>query len=197
MLNQQSDSKLWQSFQSGDRSAFEQILEQHYHAMLNYGYRLVQNKDLAYDCIQDFFVELWNRRQFLDTPQSIKAYLLASYKRRLLKEKGKNFWNKNTTQLNDEIDIEVQFNIESYLINNEIEHETLIRLEKELASLSKRQREALYLRFYQELEYDEISKIMDINHHSSINLVYEALKSMRKNWVMSVLVPACIAFHNL
>ncbi len=193
MIEPIDDTHLWHSFQKGERKAFEIILEQYYQTLFNYGKRLVQSKDLAYDCLQDLFVELWNRRGFLETPRSIKSYLLASYKRRLIKELA--FFKKNSNELNEDIEIDVQFNIETYLINNEIEHETLIRLKRELGSLSKRQREALYLRFYEELEYEEISKIMEISHHSTVNLVYEALKMMRRNWVMSLFFPVLICLY--
>lgn len=184
-----TETKTWQAFQSGDRKAFEKLLTQFYPALLNYGQRLVRDNDFAQDCLQDFFIDLWNRRENLDAPQSIKAYLISSYRRILFKEKSRNFWHRNVTDLDEEHDIEVQFNIETYLINNEIEHETLVKLKHYLSTLSKRQREAVYLRFNQELEYEEISQIMDINHHSAINLVYEALKLLRKNWVMTVIIP--------
>ncbi|MEI7583566.1 sigma-70 family RNA polymerase sigma factor [Runella sp.] len=177
----------WQSFQKGDRKAFEKILNLYYPTLLNYGQRLVRDNDFAQDCLQDFFIELWNCRDKLDIPQSIKAYLISSYRRALLKEKTRNFWHQRVTDLDDHYEVEVQFNIETYLIKNEIEHETLVKLKYHLSTLSKRQREALYLRFNQELEYEEISQIMAINHHSAINLVYEALKLLRKNWVMSLL----------
>jgi len=182
-----TETKTWRAFKSGDRKAFEILLNQFYPSLYNYGQRLVKNSDFAQDCLQDFFIDLWNRRENLEEPQSIKAYLVASYRRRLFKEKERSFWHKRVTDLEDGYDVEVQFNIESYLINNETEHETLLKLKHHLESLSKRQREALYLRFYQELEYDEISQIMAINHHSAINLVYESLKLLRKNWVVSLL----------
>lgn len=180
-----TETKNWQAFQSGDRKAFEKLLNQFYPTLLNYGQRLVRNGDFAQDCLQDFFIDLWSRRENIDTPKSVKAYLISSYRRALFKEKTRNFWHRNVADLNDEHDIEVQFNIETYLINNEIEHEMLVKLKHYLSTLTKRQREALYLRFNQELEYEEISHIMSINHHSAINLVYESLKILRKNWVMT------------
>lgn len=188
------DIKIWKAFQSGDRKAFEKMLNQYYPSLLNYGQRLIRNNDFAQDCLQDFFIDLWNRRENLDIPQSIKAYLIASYRRYLLKEKSRNFWHHSITDLAHEYDFEVQFNIETYLINNEIEHETLVKLKHHLSTLSKRQREAIYLRFNQELEYDEISQIMSINQHSAINLVYEALKLLRKNWVMNILTSLIILY---
>lgn len=186
-----SESKIWVAFQNGDSQAFEELLKLFYPALLNYGLRLAKDSDFVKDCLQDFFIDIWNRKENLDIPQFVKAYLMSSFRRHLLREKSRNFWNKNVTDLDQEYDIEVQFNIESYLINNEIEHETLLKLKHYLGTLSKRQREVLYLRFYQELEYDEISQIMSINHHSVINLVYEALKMLRKNWVLSLLL--CLA----
>ncbi len=189
-----TETKTWQAFQSGDRKAFEKLLNQYYPSLLNYGQRLVRDNDFAQDCLQDFFIDLWNRRENLDNPLSIKAYLISSYRRALFKEKTRNFWHRNVTNLNEEHDIDVQFNIETYLINNEIEHETLVKLKHHLSTLSKRQREVLYLRFNQELEYEEISQIMAINHHSAINLVYEALKLLRKNWVMTLLISLIIIY---
>ena len=181
---------IWDAFKSGDRLAFEQLLNNYYPKLLNYGARLVSNRDFAQDCLQDLFIDLWNRRENLNLPQSIHAYLATSYRRRLFQEKERSFWNKKVSDLEDDYEIEVQFNIESYLIHNEIEHETLLKLKHHLSTLTKRQREVLYLRFFQELEYDQISEIMSINQHSAINLVYEALKFLRKNWVMII----CLSF---
>jgi DNA-directed RNA polymerase specialized sigma24 family protein len=70
------------------------------------------------------------------------------------------------------------------MISNEVKHEDLMKLRANLEKLSKRQREAIYLRFHQEMEYEDIAGIMAINYHSAVNLVYEALKFLRKNWFL-------------
>lgn len=186
--NTNTDTKYWKAFQAGDRSAFAFLLDQYYQDLLKYGRRLVQNEDLAKDCLHDLFVNLWSHRKQLDLPISIKAYLLSSYRRELLKTKRRNFWSISKADINEYSELDVQFNIESYLIENEIENETLLKLKQNLSNLSKRQREVLFLRFNEELEYESISKIMNINQHSAINLVYEALKILRKNWVLVTLI---------
>jgi RNA polymerase sigma factor (sigma-70 family) len=179
-----SETSLWHAFVEGDRLAFEQVLNEYYPMLLRYGKRLAPHSDLAQDCLQDFFVDLWQRRQQLGLPENLKAYLLASYRRYLLRNGKRSFWQRQVVDINDTHDIDVQFSIETYLINNEVEHETLLKLRQQLATLSKRQREAMYLRFTQELEYTEIAKIMNIAQHSVVNLVYEAIKMLRKNWVL-------------
>ena len=179
---------LWRAFKQGNSEAFETLVNQFYPVLLNYGQRLVRDKDFAQDCLQDFFIDLWNRRERLDDVQSVQAYLFLAYRRRLFREKERSTWYKFATELNDDFDFEGQFNIETYLIDNEVEHENLKKLQHHLNSLSKRQREAIYLRFNQALAYEEIAKIMAINHQSAINLVYEALRLLRKNWFLALLL---------
>jgi RNA polymerase sigma factor (sigma-70 family) len=191
--SKEQDIALWKHFKQGDDEAFEALVKAYYPVLLQYGQRLVRDKDFAQDCLQDFFIDLWHRKQRLDDVQSVQAYLMLAYRRRLFREKERSPWFKFATDIQDEIGFEGQFNIETYMIENEIAHENLKKLQQHLSSLSKRQREAIYLRFNQALEYDEIARIMGINHQSAINLVYESLKLLRKNWFL-VLLLAFFAF---
>ena len=178
---------LWSRFKEGDRQAFDALLKQHYPLLLNYGIRLVSEAGLIQDCLQDFFIDLWNKRADLADVKSIKAYLLVSFRRRLFREKGKNNRLGFVTEISDDYDFDVQFDIETELMAKEIEHENVEKLKFHLDNLSKRQREAIYLRFYQGLEYADIAQMMAINPHSAVNLVYDALKLLRKYWVLPFL----------
>ncbi|MEO6685147.1 MAG: sigma-70 family RNA polymerase sigma factor [Dyadobacter sp.] len=180
------DFVLWQDFKQGNGIAFEQIVDRFYPELLNYGVRLIRDKDFAQDCLQDFFVDLWARKERLDNVESVKAYLFLSYRRRLFREKERSVWYKFAVQLDDQLDFEGQFNIETYLIEHESRNENLLKLQKSLSKLSKRQREAIYLRFNQALDYEQIAKIMEINHQSAVNLVYEAIRLLRKNWLLGL-----------
>ena len=120
--------------------------------------------------------------------QSLKAYLLISFRRRLFRDKEKNNRLGFVADLSDDYYFEVQFDIETDLIIKEITQENTEKLKHHLENLSKRQREAIYLRFYQGLDYADIAQMMTINPHSAVNLVYDALKSLRKYWVLSFLL---------
>lgn len=87
----------------------------------------------------------------------------------------------------------MQFTIETYLISKEVQHESLKKLKVNIEKLTKRQREVIYLRFYQELDYDAIAEIMEINYHSVVNLIYESLRMLRKNWFL-ILIGATLSF---
>ncbi|MPR36753.1 RNA polymerase sigma factor [Salmonirosea aquatica] len=181
------DTTLWQSFRKGDRTAFEHILESHYTLLLKYGIRICNDKEFVKDCLHDLFVDLWNRREQLEEIRNLKSYLLVSFRRKVLKESHKLRWFREAGEVTEDYTFEVQFTIEAYLINNEVQHESLLRLKNSLEKLTKRQREVIYLRFYQEMDYDEIADSLGINYHSVVNLMYEGMKLLRKNWFLALL----------
>lgn len=175
--------QIWLSFKQGNEDAFNELIELYYPAMLNYGLRFRKDRELVKDCIQDLFLELWKNRNSVGDVRMPKSYLLISLRRKLLREVGRIRWLKEAPEISDDYDFEVQFAIETYLINTEIQHEDLKKLKKSLAQLTKRQREAVYLRFYQELSYEDIADTMGINRHSAVNLVYEAIRFIKNNWI--------------
>lgn len=180
---------LWSNVRRGDRQAFADLMNQYYPLLLNYGVRLQSDREFVKDCLQDLFIELWSKRKQLDNVQKLKPYLLTILRRRLFRETKRLRWFREAEEVSEDYAFEVQFAIESYLVNNEVQHEDLKRLGLNLQKLSKRQREAIYLRFYQEMEYDDIARVMSINYHSVVNLIYEALRMLRSNWFLS-LIPA-------
>lgn len=175
--------QIWLSFKQGNEDAFTDLMELYYPSMLNYGLRFRKDRELVKDCIQDLFLDLWKNRKTLGDVLSPKSYLLISLRRKLLKEADKLRWFREAPEISEDYDFEVQFAIETYLINTEIQHEDLKKLKRSLSQLTKRQREAIYLRFYQELSYEDIAGTMGINQHSAVNLVYEAIRFIKHNWI--------------
>ncbi len=182
-LLEENAPQIWLSFKQGNEDAFNELIELYYPAMVNYGLRFQKDRELVKDCIQDLFLDLWKNRNSVGDVRTPKSYLLISLRRKLLRESGRIRWFKEAPEVSNEYDFEVQFAIETYLINTEIQHEDLKKLKKSLAQLTKRQREAVYLRFYQELSYEDIADTMGINRHSAVNLVYEAIRFIKNNWI--------------
>lgn len=182
-LLEENAPQIWQSFKQGNEDAFNELIELYYPSLLNYGLRFQKDRELVKDGIQDLFLELWKNRNSIGDVRVPKSYLLVSLRRKLLRESGRIRWMKEAPEISDDYDFEVQFAIETYLINTEIQHEDLKKLKKSLAQLTRRQREAVYLRFYQELSYEDIADAMRINRHSAVNLVYEAIRFIKNNWI--------------
>ena len=176
------DSLLWQALKRSEKAAYEILLKKYYPIVLNYGARFYKDKEFVKDCVQDLFIEIWNRREYLADVVSVKSYLLQSIRKNIIRESSRLKWFREADKISDDHDFDVEFDIETYLISREVENELLQKLRFELDKLTKRQREAIFLRFNQDLSYEEIAIIMDINYRSVVNLIHEAIKAIRKNW---------------
>ena len=176
------DSLLWQALKRSEKAAFEILLKKYYPIVLNYGVRFYKDKEFVKDCVQDLFIEIWNRREYLADVVSVKSYLLHSIRKNIIRESSRLKWFREADKISDDHDFDVEFDIETYIISREVENELLQKLRFELDKLTKRQREAIFLRFNQDLSYEEIAIIMDINYRSVVNLIHEAIKAIRKNW---------------
>jgi RNA polymerase sigma factor (sigma-70 family) len=188
------DSLLWQALKRSEKAAYEILLKKYYPIVLNYGVRFYKDKEFVKDCVQDLFIEIWNRREYLADVVSVKSYLLQSIRKNIIRERSRLKWFREADKISDDHDFDVEFDIETYLISREVENELLQKLRFELDKLTKRQREAIFLRFNQDLSYEEIAIIMDINYRSVVNLIHEAIKAIRKNW-FSVLLSSFLFIY--
>ncbi len=178
-INMYSEKELWEQFLKGDETAFNRILTQYSEKMFNYGYRLCLNEELVKDCIQDIFLRLWNDRSSISPTDSITWYLLKCTKNSVLREMKKWY---NNEELENDYFFNVEFDIETKLITD-LENQNLGNKIKSLINqLPNRQKEILYLRFYDNLTLPEISELLDINQQSVYNLLQKAYKSFRSEW---------------
>lgn len=176
------DSILWRALKRSDKAAYEILLKKYYALVLNYGVRFYRDKEFVKDAVQDLFSEIWNRREYLGDVVSVKSYLLQSLRKNIIRESSRLKWFREADKISEDHDFNVEFDIETYLISRDVETEMLKKLQLELDKLTKRQREAIFLRFNQDLSYEEIAFIMGINYRSVVNLIHEAIKAIRKNW---------------
>ena len=141
------------------------------------------NDALVEDCIQDLFLEIWKNRKNLGKTDSIKLYLLSSLRRKIIRKSTSESKKIDKNASVENYNFEVEFTPEDLIISDETTQLNNKKLQGHLQKLSKRQKEAIYLKYYQGLEYDEISRIMDINYQSARNLVYSALKALKQNFL--------------
>lgn len=174
-----NDQQLWQKLKDGEESALERIYRDHVDALLRYGGQFSTDASLIEDCIHDLFVELWRNRNGLGDNDNIRPYLLVSLRRKLIRQ------IKRAQKTQSEEDIrEIEFlaepSIDVAIIGREISEENAAALQKAMAQLSKRQREVLYLKYFEDMNYDAICEALGINYQSVRNLVSSGIKALRK-----------------
>lgn len=157
--------------------------------MYRYGMSLVPASEaFVLDCVHDVFTELWVKRTRLTTPDNVRFYLLKALKIRIIsllerKEKPsralsdqdfENLWAEpNELELLEELEA----------ASNRQE-----RLRLLIAQLPPRQQEALKLRFVENMDYNQIGEVLDINQQSAKNLVFRAVEKLRGWVVLSIML---------
>lgn len=172
----EKDAKLWNQFKLGEEAAFTEIFRKYYPALFNYGCRITVNTNLVEDSIQELFLEIWNTQGKADII-FLKAYIFKAFKFKLIKLLAKNL---KTTSLPDSL-MEHGFELskDMLIINKEIEVGKSKKLTDAINQLSPRQKEIIYLKFYLNLGYEEVSEMMGINYQASRNLIYKSIKELK------------------
>jgi len=169
---------IWRAFQSGSSDAFAKIYSNHYEALLNYGLRFCKDENVVEDNIQDLFIELWQSRKDRDHIQSVRFYLLKSLRYKL----GQHYQRQKIFVFPGEeiIVFEGEFSFEASLIARQTEEESYRLLLRTLNNLTPRQKEILYLRFFNNLDYDQVAQVTGLSYQSARNQLSLALKAMKK-----------------
>ena len=171
---------IWDKFRAGDQRAFTELYQHFVQPLYSYSMGVTSDKELIKDCLHDLFVELWRNHATIGPTTSVKYYLMASIKRKLIRHMETQMKN-HVHHSNYMMDyMEADHSQESILIKYEEEIRTNKQLALCLNMLSKRQREAISLRFFQNMDTDQISDSMKINPQSVYNLIFGALRVMKE-----------------
>jgi len=180
-MYKEDDNTLWTSFIEGDDASLNSLYNKFVNVLYAFGLRFSEDTDLVKDSIHDLFVDLYKYRKTLTIGVNVKSYLFTSLKRKIclvLKKKA-----ARERQI-FEMPFLLSSNTEDEIISREEQSELLRKLNKQLELLPRRQKEALYLRFNSELEYEEIATIMNISLETCRTLVYRGVKQLREKMVV-------------
>ena len=164
-----SDDKLIEQIKAGDEQAAEELITRYYASILRYCRWHCSSVEKAEDLTQETFYKLFKNISGYKGKRKFKAYLYTIANRLCIDESRK----KPLYSIEDE----------EIIID---ECDEIIRMEDKaevnylLSTLSPEQREAIILRFGEQLEFHEIAKVMGCNMRTAQSRVRNGLKIMRK-----------------
>jgi RNA polymerase sigma factor (sigma-70 family) len=173
------DKYLWQSIMEDNELSFSILYKKYTKLLYNYGMHSCHDHDLVMDCLQELFASLWDNRKTSTNVYAVNAYLFKSFRRLLVK---KLVWRKRfSLSLENREDrfFEIVLPLEQVMEQDEFEEDRISRLKLCIGTLTKRQREALFLKFYNNLNYNDIAVIMELQVDSVYNIISKALDCLR------------------
>ncbi|WP_321288255.1 sigma-70 family RNA polymerase sigma factor [uncultured Sunxiuqinia sp.] len=173
-----SEDDLIRRILKGDNEVFSLIYDRYANELLAYGIGLGFDHETLKDTIHDIFTKIYDEKSYLENIRNLKSYLFRSLKNRLIN------LQKAKTESIDISKNELEFSVSVTILDELIEDEDRLfvksEVEKYLNCLTSRQREAIYLRFIQELSYDEIAVLLDMTPHAVRKLTSRAILRIRK-----------------
>ena len=177
----QPELSLIKGLQQGDESALASLMRMYFDDLFHYASRFTADRSLIKDCIQEVFISLWQRRETIGAIISPRYYLLRAIKNKTLKALHKRANNVRSITV-EEYEFQYEFSIEKIIIEKQISEEKGLRLSKTLSQLSKRQKEIIYLKYYQHLDHGQIAELMNVTRQSVYNLLHETIQKLRSLW---------------
>ena len=181
---------LLQQLQEGRQAALQQLMRLHYDGLFDYASRFCSCESLVKDAIQEVFIGLWQKRSTATTIGFLKAYLLGAVRNQVLKSIRLESRYKDLDSSSGEISFAVDYSIEDKLVNRQDSELRSIQLRKVLEQLSPRQKEVVYLRYFQDQDPATIAVLLQLNQQSVYNLLHEALRKLRQCWHSGILMRA-------
>lgn len=164
-----SDDDLIDQIKLGDEKAAEELIKRYYTSILRYCKRQCLDQERVEDLTQETFLKLFKNLSGYKGKKKFKAYLYTIARHLCIDESRKI----EVYPLEDEEEIK-DARDEMHRIEDRAEIDYLLN------TLSSEQREAIILRFGEQLEFREIAKVMGCNMRTAQSRVRNALKIMRE-----------------
>jgi len=182
-----TDIDLWEQTRSGNKKAFEALFKRYYRFLLHHGLKHTRDQNVLEDCIQELFIDLWKKAPVTEL-KLFRAYLFQAFRFKIYRHlQASDQFQKMKLPIID--DSRFTLSHEHFLIGNEESTELATQIQNAISKLSKRQQEIIYLRFYQNMDYEEIGHVMQINYQVSRNLLCQAIKALKTDLSISPLFP--------
>tara|TARA_R110002050_G_scaffold89774_1_gene188976 strand:- start:31969 stop:32547 length:579 start_codon:yes stop_codon:yes gene_type:complete len=161
-----------------EKILFEQYFKDYHFVLVVYAQKFVHDDEVAYDLVQDAFLNLWRNFASLSNPKSAKSYLFTSVRNNCLNHLSKKTVRKKYTeeslkQKTEEInDYQTAY---SSLLEKEMEE----KLRKAVAALPEKYQQPFRLSRFEDLSAKEIAEQLDLPVRTVETRIYRALKQIK------------------
>jgi RNA polymerase sigma-70 factor (ECF subfamily) len=179
-----TEEKIIRNVQEGDSESFKELFETHKDLVYSVCYRFFENKDDAKDASQDIFIKVFHSINSFKFESKFSTWLYRISVNYCLNETRKR---KSIKWLSLDI-LWDKFDRDEIITRNKAEnpHQNIERKEakemisKALDSLPPNQKTAIILSKFEDLSYNEISRIMNCSVSSVESLLFRAKQNLAK-----------------
>jgi RNA polymerase sigma-70 factor (ECF subfamily) len=176
------DQTIVAAVRGGDIAAFEQLFTQHYAVLVRFAASYTYDHALAEEIVGDVFTTLWNRRAGWTIRTSVEAYLFGIVRLRLT-----DAWRVRSrrAQLDsayaNDVALAMTGTTVSDTTSESVGEEDAVdqKITQAIATLPRRYREIVILRYHREMEYEEIAEALGLSKAAVYQQISRAIKMLR------------------
>jgi len=176
------DAELMLRVKDGDGASFAVLLEKHRSSVVHFLYRMVQNHAVAEELAQDVFLRVYRSRasyeptaKFTTWLFRIATHLALNSLRDCKNERGQERLDDDSSELPVRQVSDNRPSVEQKMVYE-------VRLEeirRAVASLPDKQRAAVLMHKYEEMEYSQIAKVLSCSESAVKSLLFRAYETLR------------------
>jgi len=168
------ENMIWDRISQDDKNAYAEAYRFLFNRFYNYGVRFTTDELLIEDAIQETLLLLWDKRGSLSEIKYPSTYFYSVFRNNLINR----LRLKKTERFGEELEI-LDFSVEEFIFEKETEILLKGKLKNAIEGLTSRQREAIYLRFYEGLSYEGVASILGISTKATYKIMARALSQLR------------------
>lgn len=168
-------SQLLRALKAFDLDAFDMLYLNTREKLFTYSFSILKDETAAQDLVQDFFIDFWENKLFLNINTGLIGYLMRSVRNRSVDYIKKEQHRKR--QQKDYEELEAQ----KVEVNDKIAIQEMGQeLNTALSKLSPMQGKVFQLHYIEKLSYKEIAEQLHISPATISNHISGALKILRQ-----------------
>ena len=173
-----SDRELLERLKNGDTAAFDTIFRTWYGPLVGTAERMLRDRAVAEELVQDVMLELWRRRETLAPDGSAQAYLFQATRNRVL-----NHLRHLRIEQRSEPDVRGESSVTPQADAVLAQQELDVAVQQAVRSLPDRCREVFELSRVHGLKYAEIASTLGISVKTVEAQMGKALRMLRERLV--------------
>jgi len=179
-----SDVELMLDVKAGDEASFDLLLRRYRTPLVNFLYRMVRDRATAEDLAQEVFLRVYRARKQYAPSAKFTTWLFRIATNLALNSIRDNRHRQMETSIDAPVDEEDAAPRELPSREMRIDEHMMDRdrcefIRRAIASLPEKQRVAVLLHKYEEMDYGEIAKILECSESALKSLLFRAYETLR------------------
>jgi RNA polymerase sigma-70 factor, ECF subfamily len=186
VLEMLSDAEVMLRVAAGDDVAFDYLVEKYRRQMVSFMHRMTHNQAVAEELAQEVFLRVYRSRQsyaasakFTTWLYRIATNLAVNHARDTKHERPENTVNLDEPNADTGMRMDVadgSLNAEQTILRRE----RLAAIRRQVEALPERQRTAVIMHKYQNMDYKQIAAVLKLSESATKSLLFRAYETLRE-----------------